>query len=435
MNTKNVKEYGIMALIAIVFLGLIFLPNIFTGFDLAFQIVAACLAAILTMVITQMLLKNQSTQEENKDKSIKIYENKIAVYSAFISSMWKTLEDDDVDDTELRALRSDIYNKLIFYLNPAKLSELTACVDAIFAERKKLTDEDSEVNEATIREIYISRYSEITNLLRDDLHGSDSANSKSASEALTKLWKSFKIEASEESTEPAAGVVAEEVEQPEEVGAPVVARKSYNFWHFNILGYNQFRAFKKGIYELSLIEYGEEWRTTLLRQVKMNDIVFLFRRNGYGYVGAYRVIGKRIFDYDGENLRETLTINGDKSVITDQEQIKADVEKYDIYKGLDDNADLCSNLIVEPLAYYDNGVKYPGGVYRRTISRYDKGYARILLSRFAAVQKDAENFNRLHESSGKVHDMGCTSNASTFQQIITDLSIEPAAQDNAGNWI
>ena len=55
---------------------------------------------------------------------------------------------------------------------------------------------------------------------------------------------------------------------------------------------------------------------------------------------------------------------------------------YDIYNGRDDSADLCSNLIVEPIAYVPDGVGNPGGVYRRTISRYDAGYAATLLEWF-----------------------------------------------------
>ena len=50
--------------------------------------------------------------------------------------------------------------------------------------------------------------------------------------------------------------------------------------------------------------------------------------------------------------------------------------------GRDDGASLCSNLIVEPIKYIPEGVGNPGGVYRRTISRYDAGYVATLLERF-----------------------------------------------------
>ena len=108
------KDWLMLIILIFLFIGILFFHHIFTGFDLAFQLMAACLGALLTMFITKMLLRNQSESEEKKEKNVKIYENKIEVCSNFISTMWETLDDEEITNDELRKLRSEVFNKLIF---------------------------------------------------------------------------------------------------------------------------------------------------------------------------------------------------------------------------------------------------------------------------------------------------------------------------------
>ena len=159
-------------------------------------------------------------------------------------------------------------------------------------------------------------------------------------------------------------------------------------WHFNAWDGRQFEQFnnieKKEECELSLIEYEEDWRTNLVKQVKEGDRIMLFRRGGYGYVGAFKALGWRVFCF--EDGKEEIQYFGEElKIITEKDnkdRFLKDVEKYDIYNSKEDGATLCSNLIVKPIAYVPEGVGNPGGVYRRTISRYDSHYAQLLEERF-----------------------------------------------------
>ena len=113
----------------------------------------------------------------------------------------------------------------------------------------------------------------------------------------------------------------------------------------------------------------------------------LFRRGGKGYVGAFKAIGRRIFDFEKGEEEILYFNNPEKSGIVtikdNEDKFKEDADKFDIY-GVekDDGGTFCSNLIVECLAYVPEGVGNPGGVYRRTISRYDSHYAWLLKERF-----------------------------------------------------
>src|SRR5690606_12394484 len=84
-----------------------------------------------------------------------------------------------------------------------------------------------------------------------------------------------------------------EIEEVENIAENTVQQETSNvrYWHFNLLHEKQqIEAFKNGNWVLALIEYGQDWRTNLIKQVKPNDVIFLFKRGGSGYIGAFRAL-------------------------------------------------------------------------------------------------------------------------------------------------
>jgi hypothetical protein len=137
-----------------------------------------------------------------------------------------------------------------------------------------------------------------------------------------------------------------------------------------------------------LIEYGEDWRTELLKNVKPNDVIFLFKRGGTGYIGAFKAVGNKII-----KAKEN-----DKDYNKDEID---DIKDYDIYNGIDDGATLVSCLRVQPIAYNYKGIGC-WSVRRRTIERINddnairfnlqgfSGNFNDLVSRNNAIQIDIE---------------------------------------------
>ena len=78
-----------LVIFAIVLLAMLVALNIFFSGRtiLPSQIIGALIGACLTAIITMFLLIGQTESQENKDKAIKIHEQKIRVYSSFISSL------------------------------------------------------------------------------------------------------------------------------------------------------------------------------------------------------------------------------------------------------------------------------------------------------------------------------------------------------------
>lgn len=113
-------------------------------------------------------------------------------------------------------------------------------------------------------------------------------------------------------------------------------------------------------------------------------------------MGVFRAVGWRIFEFlEGDKVKETLNLFGKPiETITDTSRIEEDLKRSDLYHSREEGADLCSSLIVEPLAFAKNGIGNPGGVYRRTISRYDHDYGMMQLSRFIVCSFANENLIR-----------------------------------------
>ena len=374
---------GIPAALLAIFFFVFHIPEFWA--QLLAIIASAFLGAGATAWLTNTLLSNQQESEETKEKNIKVFENKIQVYSEFISKMWKTLEDDIITDEEIRGIRLDIFNKLIFYFD-----DIDKLVEKV--GRIKSSDTEEIDNSKKTKETILC-FSEITEMLRGDVRRSSIGDK---AESISNLWNKFGIQPRDSENETKSNEKIETVNktisdtiikgsaQQEEIAPEELQRLEENTWHFNAWGDEQFKRIEENLaeskeIELSLVEYGEYWRTNLLKQVGKGDIIMLFRRGGYGYVGAFEAIGRRIFDFE-KGEEEILYFGEEKP--RPVENFNADVEKYDIYKSREDGATLCSNLIVKRIAYVPGGVGNPVGVYRRTISRYDSHYAWLLRERF-----------------------------------------------------
>ena len=344
-------------------------------------IASAFLGAGVTAWVTNSLLDRQQAVEEEKEKNIKIHQSKIDVYSEFIREVWnQAAESDAVDKEALKPIRSLIFNKLIFYLDKAELTEL-----------KELFNKDKMPKNR------IQLYSQITDIVRRDVDNNNDKKrekpegSESYTDLVKGLWNAIsniigneQIETTSTQLNKCQDEHAEQNVITETEAIPNAKTiQDYGFnqaWHFAMLGDEQIKGLSEGKHELSLIEYEEDWRTNMVKQVGENDVVFLFRRGGSGYIGAFKPKGWRVFDYN--NKKESIYYFGKTEIEKQGSEFKTDVEKYDIYDGFSDGADLCTNLIVEPIAYIESGVGNPGGVYRRTISRYDAGYAAELMEMF-----------------------------------------------------
>ena len=338
-------------------------------------------------------IKLNETQDEIKRKQ-ELYNAKLGVYSDFVSFMYKILEDGQVEETEMLGLRTKLFGEISFYAKEEVIKEIEKEIELI----KDYNDID----------VVPRVFAGITSVLQKDLNDKDWPSSK---ECVLSLWGKFEEiigntknnddgKQASKSTEPFKESTNETVndnnqgQQTEELKEQP-KRLKQQAWHFIMWGDKQLEKLKEGFTELSLVEYGEYWRTNLVKQVREGDIIMLFRRGGGGYIGAYKAIGRRVFIREDNVVTEEYLKfgedpivkaeeywNGEGIIYEDKETVKH-LREFDIYDSiLGDGATSCANIIVEPIAFKEGGVGNPGGVYRRTISRYDSLYAGMLMQRF-----------------------------------------------------
>jgi len=124
MNSKWTKVILVALLCAILFCMVATMTNMIEAADLPVNIVAALLEAVITAVITVVLLSGQSAAEEVKERNVKVFEKKAAIFQNYIDKVWEIWEDRIVDKDEYRELTALYYRSLMIYLNPKSLEAI-----------------------------------------------------------------------------------------------------------------------------------------------------------------------------------------------------------------------------------------------------------------------------------------------------------------------
>jgi hypothetical protein len=187
---------------------------------------SAIIGVVLTAFAISIQLSQQSDAEAQKDKDVKIFEQKVKIYSEFTSKIWKMADDVESNPKELdkkyNELRIMCFDKLVFFLSPGEIEQLAKVIGEI--DTKKPFDHN------------LSHLCKITNILQSSLEIKHEKESY-----LTDLYKAFdrKDIDIKEATKQIDGSIN---------------NSNITFWHFNLFGDDQIEAFKKGNWCLSLIE-------------------------------------------------------------------------------------------------------------------------------------------------------------------------------------
>lgn len=80
----------------IVFVVIAIVTNLFNSGDLPVQIAGALLEAVVTALITYFLLTGQTTQEEIKERQVKVFEKKQEIYHNFLEELKRIIQDGEI---------------------------------------------------------------------------------------------------------------------------------------------------------------------------------------------------------------------------------------------------------------------------------------------------------------------------------------------------
>lgn len=383
--------------------------------EMMFQTVIVLLSVIVTAIITGALLERQTTGEEQREKSVQIHTNKITAYSEFVSKMWSSLDGEIIDRRQIECLRAEMFNKLIFYFDnsvidsiSAKLGELRENLDVIDINSD---DESNDKKAARYRRIF----ADITAILRNDVspnrRGGDPNDDSANIRNLWSIIDSF----INDGTEVCLNGSGYDAGGNAESGAEQLKNRCFQF---NAWGWEYHKSLwsdvKGNLYPLFMCEYGgERWRTEFLKnRIRENDLIFLYRPGGSGYVGISRAKGYVTLEFGSEQkdilcrmhsyeTGQTQELNYGQMNMQAPEHLHKLMEVYEEYKAENISSEnekaYYSYLYVEPVLLYPDGVG-ADGTRRHTISPFDSHSAWVTLMRFKRLVDDGrianENIDR-----------------------------------------
>lgn len=145
MNSKWIRVILFAVLGIVVFCFIATTSQIITLGELPANFVAVFLEAVVTAVITVVLLTGQSTAEEVKERNVKVFEKKSEIFQEYIKKLWASYTDRDISIQEFRELVEDYYSKIMLYLKKDKVEAMGEYLQTIGktvdpgADKSKLT--------------------------------------------------------------------------------------------------------------------------------------------------------------------------------------------------------------------------------------------------------------------------------------------------------
>ena len=90
--------------------------GVFPANELPLSFIGACLGAIISAIITQMLLTGQTEHEEIKTCNVRVYEKKSKIFQEYIEDLWVILEDQKITAKQYEKLIKYFSIRLMTYL-------------------------------------------------------------------------------------------------------------------------------------------------------------------------------------------------------------------------------------------------------------------------------------------------------------------------------
>ena len=157
-----------MSIVSLVLFGVVFIIayiwHLYTEQDVPFQMLAACLGAAITVVITNLLLNSQTESEFDKQKMSKVYEEKLQIYHQYINLLCDVVQDHKITCKELSELKCQLS---LVALHTSKEAFNTVLMNSAWL----IKDECSEPDAKKIGSVSFSYLINIVNCFHEELYG------------------------------------------------------------------------------------------------------------------------------------------------------------------------------------------------------------------------------------------------------------------------
>lgn len=140
---KNNRILYVSVFLALVAFAVAVLFRIYSISDVWIQMFAAMIGAIITMIITFLLLRGQTSSEEEKDRNSKVFEERLRIYQEFLHKLCDVVKDLKIEPEDEVELEFQVAY-IAMHTSPQSISDISAQVKDIIVAIKK---GDSNSNE------------------------------------------------------------------------------------------------------------------------------------------------------------------------------------------------------------------------------------------------------------------------------------------------
>ena len=114
------------------------------------------IGAILTAIITVLLLSQQSSSEEVKERNVRVFEEKSERFNTFINKLWDIWDDRVVSLEELNELIKLVSKDIVLYTKPETVDKILSHLIEIAEQAKpdKSNNKDAEATKLIQKNIF-----------------------------------------------------------------------------------------------------------------------------------------------------------------------------------------------------------------------------------------------------------------------------------------
>ena len=168
MKSKLKKVWIYLAIVLAVSLTIFIIQNI-NGHEtdipkIVFDINSGVIGAILTTIITLLLLANQSEIQDSQTKNSVIYEEKLKLFNEFLSILSQALDDGKLTATEMKKIIFS-YSTVRMHISPEGSKTIEAAIQSIDAEFFYVDE-----NYVPRFDKYIELFNTVCNVFRKELY-------------------------------------------------------------------------------------------------------------------------------------------------------------------------------------------------------------------------------------------------------------------------
>ncbi len=139
-----------------IFIVVLIVTKLFKIEELPIQTVGVLFGGVITALITYFLLLGQTQAEENKERNVKVFEEKSARFNTFIDKLWEIWDDRVVDLEELNELIKLVSKDIVLYTKPETVDKILSNLITIAEQAKpdKTNRKDAEVTKIIQQSIF-----------------------------------------------------------------------------------------------------------------------------------------------------------------------------------------------------------------------------------------------------------------------------------------